>query len=75
MEELIAKKRKMIVDGLVAELGKENPDLYYTDSSTIASMVVSKIKDHELNAHDYELVKNLTPKDVLILMSFNSNCC
>lgn len=75
MEELEADKKKKIVNRLVSELGKESIDLYYTDSSTIANMVVQKIHEGKLPKSEFDLVKKLTFNDVLILMSYNTSCC
>ena len=75
MEELIVDKQKKIINKIVTELGSSEVDLYYTDSSTIANLIVEKIKEHKLPRHELDIVKDLNYQDVLILMSYNSNCC
>lgn len=75
MEQLEAEQKKKIINQLVSELANENIDLYYTDSSTIATLVKEKIHSGKLNRSDLELVENLSTEDILVLMSFHSNCC
>lgn len=74
-EELKTEKQKKIISEIIAELSKENMDLYYTDSSTIANLVIEKIQNKEISTEKFDLVKDLKTHDVLILMSYNSNCC
>lgn len=75
MEKLEIEKQKIIIDKIVRELTKEDIDLYYTDSSTVSHLVYEKINNNFLNKTDYEFVKELSANDILILMSYNSNCC
>ncbi len=77
MEELITDKRKKIVAMIINKLSQEDPNLYYIDSSAIANLVVSKIKKEQglLSKSELELVKDLNHRDIVILMSYNSNCC
>jgi adenylate kinase len=77
MEKLKSDQQKDIINKLVNLLSKESPDLYYTDSSTIAALVHDKIKTGEggLTHEQKELVKNLSSDDILILLSYKSNCC
>ena len=74
-EDLIVEKRKKIIGKIVTYLASTDPNLYYTDSSTIATMVLQNIDNSSLKAAEKELIKDLTSKDVLVLMSYNSNCC
>ena len=77
MEELITDKRKKIVALIINKLSQEDPNLYYIDSSAIANLVVSKIKQEKglLSKSELELVKDLNHRDIVILMSYNSNYC
>ena len=75
MEKLESKIKKEIVQTIINELSKKEPDLYYTDTMTIASLVVEYIEDKKLKQTEYELVKDLSRNDVQVLMSYNSNCC
>ena len=76
MEKLKATEQKEIINLLINELSKEDPNLYYTDSSTIATLVHDMIHNSEtLNRQKKELVESLSSDDILILMSYKSNCC
>lgn len=75
MSDLIADKKKKIINSLVSKLAEENLDLYYIDSSTIASYVYEDIHNKKVSHSEYELVKDLTQSDILVLMSFKTNCC
>ncbi|MDA8793669.1 hypothetical protein N9N67_10495 [Bacteriovoracaceae bacterium] len=75
MEKLEVEQKKSIINQLVSELATENMDLYYTDSSTIATLVLEKIQSGNLKRTELELVGKLNTEDILVLMSFHSNCC
>jgi len=75
MEKLIVEKQKEIINEIISELSKESIDLYYTDSSTIANLVVEKIQSEKFPKEKKDIVKKLSYSDILILMSYNSNCC
>lgn len=72
MEKLIIDQKKKILSNIVLELTKTQPDLYYTDTSTIASIIVDHIHEKKLNQKDFDLVKDMSFRDVAILMSFTS---
>lgn len=69
------KMKKLIIDKVVSQLSKTNPDLYYVDSSTISHLIKEYIEGGNLNQSDYEIVKDLSPKDISIITSYASNCC
>lgn len=75
MEKLKVDQQKEIIDGLIDQLMKENLDLYYVDSSSIANMVWDKIHSEGFNRKEFELVGYLSPEDILILMSYHTKCC
>jgi hypothetical protein len=75
MEVLEINLKKKVVQDIINHLSKDFPDLYYTDTMSIASMVIEYIKSKKLNKDQYELVKSLSRHDVQTLMSYNSNCC
>jgi hypothetical protein len=76
MEKLKADQQKEIIKDLVNILANEDPNLYYTESSTIATLVHDMIQNqNSLNKEKFELVKDLSSDDVLILLSYKSNCC
>jgi hypothetical protein len=74
-EELVVDKQKKAISKVIQKLAGQDPNLYYTDSSTIASLVLQGENQTELNREEKELLQKLSVKDVLILMSYNSNCC
>ena len=77
MEKLKRDQQKEIINQLVNQLSKESADLYYTDSSTIASLVHHKIQNDsgQLSHQQMEIVKDLSNEDILILLSYKSSCC
>ena len=76
MEKLKADQQKEIINSIVSDLAKESPDLYYTDSSTISSLVYDRIQGkNKLSREKLELVDKLSADDILILLSYKSNCC
>ena len=75
-EELKVDKEKKIVDKIVKQLSKEDPNLYYSDSSIICALVKERIDQKLGMSHnEYLEVKDLTVKDILIRLSYHSNCC
>lgn len=74
-EELVVDKQKKAISKVIQKLAGQDPNLYYTDSSTIATLVLQDENHTELNREEKELLQKLSVKDVLILMSYNSNCC
>jgi hypothetical protein len=76
MEKLKVDKQKSIINQLVNELAAESPDLYYTDSSTISSLIYERIHSaNQLSRENLEVVEDLSADDILILLSYKSNCC
>lgn len=74
-DKLIVDKQKEVISKIVDFLSHEDPNLYYTDSNTIAKMVLEVKDEAKLNKDEIDLIKDLSTKDVLVLMSFHSNCC
>lgn len=74
-EQLKVDQQKFIINKLIAELSKSDPNLYYIDSHTIATLVYEKISSGDLSKQEEEIVVELKVKDILILMSYNSKCC
>ena len=75
MEKLIVNQKKEIINQIVQKMSEENPDLYYTDTSTLANKIVDHIHVHEkdLKKDEYDLVKDMDFRDIAILMSFTSD--
>ena len=75
MEDLIVEKRKEIISEVINKLSHDRPDLYYADSSLISLLVREKIHSGILSTERFDLVKELSVDDILILLSYHSNCC
>ena len=76
VEKLKSTEQKEIIQKCIGELSKEDPNLYYTDSSTIATLVHDMIHNSDtLNREKKDLVSDLSADDILILMSYKTNCC
>lgn len=74
MAELLkAQKQKIVIDKVIKDLSQSDPNLYYTDSNTIAAMIYHKIKDGALSKQDQELFEGLNENDILILMSYKNS--
>ncbi len=74
-EELLSDQKKKVIDKIISELSQSDPQLYYTDSSSVASIVKDYIDDKKLERGHYEMVKDMSAHDIQMLMSFKSNCC
>ncbi len=75
-EELKVDKEKKIIDKIVNQLASEDPNLYYSDSSIISALVKERIDQKVGVSHtEYLELKDLTVKDILIRLSYHSNCC
>lgn len=68
--------QKQIIERIVNHLSSLGSDMYYESTMNICHEIKNVIKDGKLlNKTDTELVKNLNPKDIQSLLSYNSNCC
>jgi hypothetical protein len=74
-EELLIDQKKKVIDKIILELSKSDPELYYTDSISVAAIVKEYIQDKNLDRSHYEMVKDMSAHDIQMAMSFNSNCC
>lgn len=75
-EELKVDKEKKIIDKIVKQLSQEDPNLYYSNSSIICALVEERINQKVgINHNEYLELKDLTAKDILIRLSYHSNCC
>lgn len=75
MEKLDTELKKQIIQDIINSLNKADPNLYYTDTMTVAALIVEYIQEQKLKKNEFELVKDLSRNDVQVLMSYNSNCC
>lgn len=70
--ELDAEKRKKLLDRILVELSRANPDLYYRSTTEIASLVEGHIRGPNLNADDKALLQNATRRDIEVLLSLKN---
>ena len=71
-EKLENDQKKKIINRLISQL---SVDFYYTPTTEVASVIHEKIQEGDLPRQDYELVKNLSSRDIEVLISFASSCC
>lgn len=70
--DLDAEKRKRLIERLVLELSRSNPDLYYQPTSQIALQIRGYADDPaNLNADDRALLEPLTQRDIEVLLSLH----
>lgn len=70
--ELDAEKRRQLLDRLVTELGRTDPDLYYRTTSEIALALKRRIDAGEgLNGPERELLDGLSVEDIKFILSLH----
>jgi len=71
--DLTAQKQKKLLQRLVEELSKTNPELYYQATSQIARELKTHI-DHgaSLNQEERELLQQLSQRDIEVILSLHS---
>ena len=75
-EELVSQKQRLIIEDIISKLFQEDSSLYYAVTSDIVRHVYDKIQKRvSLNQNELELVGELTPKEIMNLISFNTKCC
>jgi hypothetical protein len=68
--DLVAEKRRRLLERLVAELSRSGLDLYYSATSEVAATLLSYAKnDAKLNADEHALIDGLSQRDVEVLLS------
>ena len=71
--DLIAVKRKKLLESLVNELGRAGHDLYYTPTTQIASSLLEYAKGPAgLSADERAVLEGLSQRDVQILLGLQS---
>lgn len=71
-QDLDAEKQKALLERMVAELSRENPDLYYRSTSDIAQEIRRHVDEGaQLNADERALLAPLTPKDIQVILSLH----
>ena len=69
-EDLKSEERVKIVNDIVTELSKLDPNFYYESTSSIARMVYEYIYSGKLNQHKMDPVNGLSVEDIQILLSY-----
>ncbi|GAB4417113.1 MAG: hypothetical protein OHK0056_25850 [Bacteriovoracaceae bacterium] len=72
-EDLKIDFQKIIIEKLIATLDQD--ELYYTDSNSISRIIHEEIHSGKMPHGDFELVKDLSPQDIHVLISYKSGCC
>lgn len=71
-KDLDGEKQKRLLQRLVADLSRENPNIYYMPTAGIAGILHDTIKTGgRLSAEDRELLQRLTLRDIEVLLSLH----
>lgn len=71
--DLVAVKRRKLLERLVAELGRAGHDLYYASTSQVASTLLNYAKGPaKLNADEHALLDDLSQRDVEVILGIKS---
>lgn len=71
-EDLDAEKQKKLLQRLVSDLSRENPDLYYQPASEIARQIRHRIADGtHLSSDERSLMARLGQRDIEVLLSLH----
>lgn len=70
--DLDSEKRKKLIERLLLELSRSNPDLYYQSTSAIALQIRDYVDgDATLNAEERALLEPLSQRDIEVLLSLH----
>ncbi|MEM8792875.1 MAG: hypothetical protein AAGE80_14740 [Pseudomonadota bacterium] len=70
--DLDSEKQKKLLERLIAELSKSNPDLYYQPTVQIARLVKEHIDEGaDLSVEDRALFEGLSQRDIQVLLSLH----
>lgn len=73
-KDLRATKQREVITRIVSDLSTSHPSFYYLPTTDVAHEIVSYIADRKnLNQADYELVKELSPRDIQIILSYHAD--
>ena len=73
-KEILNKKKVGILESIVMKLATNYESIYYLSTIEIASLIHEEISKCELiNKQDQEIVKDLGPRDIQILLSYHKN--
>ena len=71
-KDLDSERQKKLLRGMVEELSKQDPDLYYRSTADIAAMLHGFIaKGGRLELEDRALMKKLSARDIEVLLSLH----
>lgn len=72
-EDLKIELQKGIIEKIIAQLDQD--ELYYTDSNSISRIIHEEIHTGKISHAELEMVKDLSPQDIHVLISYRSGCC
>lgn len=68
--DLLASKRKALLDRLIVEISRGGYDLYYAPTSAVAAYLLQYVKETaQLNADELDLLAGLTRRDIEVILS------
>ncbi|NDV51488.1 hypothetical protein [Salipiger sp. PrR003] len=71
-KDLDSEKRKKLLESLLQEMARDNPDLYYQSTSEIAQLLKARIdRGTALHPEQRELLSGLGPHDIKLLLSLH----
>lgn len=71
-KDLKSTHQKEVIQEIVEELNKSNPEFYYRSTSEVAAEIKKYIHEsHRLNHIQHELLKDLSRRDIQILLSLH----
>lgn len=72
IEESDAIKKRKIVSRFLAQLTREEPQMYYATTSEVARAIHMMIKEHtnRLDVEEQALIRRMTMKDIEVMLGF-----
>lgn len=71
-KDLDAAKQKQLLERMVAELSRAEPDFYYKSTSEVALQLHQRIKSGtNLSVDDRALLKHLSQRDISVILSLH----
>lgn len=71
--DLLAEKRKRVLERLVMALSREGLDLYYSPTAQVAASILAQVESGaRLNGEERDVMRGLTQRDIEILLSLKS---
>ena len=70
--DLLAEKRRRLLERLIADISRSGYDLYYAPTSEVATYLLNYVKtDANLNADESALLDGITRRDIAIILSLH----